>query len=72
MSIARVRVTTITEVLDHRGEVITAHTQRNTETAGNPAFVTRQAHRLSEQNADETRVALQGKYGEVEEAWRTA
>lgn len=69
-AIGSVRVTTTTEVVSTTGEVLASITLTDMESGGNPAYVTRMAHRRAEANADNTRKMLQVAYGEVEEAWK--
>lgn len=69
-SIAKVKVTTTTEVILTNGDVLASVTMTACENGGNPLFVTRMAHRSAEQAADDTRAMLGSIYGEVDPKWR--
>jgi hypothetical protein len=64
-----VRVTITTEILDDGTRVRTRHTQASEQLVVTDLFVTRSAHRLAEQNADNTRLALQQQFGESDPKW---
>lgn len=70
--ISAIRVTVTTEVLESDGSVITSVTERAEErgAVGNPLFVPRIAHRLTDEVADRTREMLQPRYGEIDPEWR--
>lgn len=70
--IGAVRVTVVTEVLESDDTVITSISETAEErgAVGNPLFVTRIAHRLTEEVSDRVREMLQPRYGEIDAEWR--
>jgi hypothetical protein len=70
-SLDGVRTTLTTEVLATDGTVLASVTLvSETESCGNPMFVTRTAQRRAEEVSDRTRKMLGAEFGEPEESWR--
>lgn len=71
---ARVKVTLITEVIDigygTQQQASVFHTEVVEEAVGNPLFITRDAHRMAEQCADNTRAVMGPRTGEIDPKWR--